>query len=144
VFAWVGDPVASKFVASLARPGGTVTGVTQLARDVAPKQIELLKALVPGLARMANLYDPKYAGGGLNETYIEEASRAGVELVRVTASSPGEFEQAFAAATRERATAMLIPRCLSMPTIARALRNLRSNSGCPAPGKCGNLQPRAG
>jgi putative ABC transport system substrate-binding protein len=109
VFAWVGDPVASKFVASLARPGGTVTGVTQLARDVAPKQIELLKALVPGLARMANLYDPKYAGGGLNETYIEEASRAGVELVRVTASSPGEFEQAFAAATRERATAMLIP-----------------------------------
>jgi len=109
VFAWVGDPVAQKFVATLARPGGTVTGVTQLARDVAPKQIELLKAMVPGLARMAQLYDPKYAGGGLNETYIEEATRVGVELLPVAASSPEEFERAFAAATRERATAMLIP-----------------------------------
>lgn len=109
VFAWVADPVAPKFVASLARPGGTVTGVTQLARDVAPKQIELLKAMVPGLTRMAQLYDPKYAGGSLNAAYMEEAARAGGALIRVAASSPGEFEQAFAAAAREGATAMLIP-----------------------------------
>ena len=69
VFSWVSDPVASKFVASLGRPGGSVTGLTQIQADIAPKQIELLKALVPGLTRVAELDDPKYAGGALNASY---------------------------------------------------------------------------
>lgn len=63
VFSWVGDPVGSKFVASLARPGGNMTGLSQIQGGVAPKQFELLKALLPGLARAAQLHDPQYAGG---------------------------------------------------------------------------------
>jgi putative ABC transport system substrate-binding protein len=109
VFAWVGDPVASKFVASLARPGGTVTGLSIIAAEVAPKQFELLKALVPGLARVAQLHDPKYMGGPLNATYIEAAARAGIALIPVVASTAAELEPAFAAAVRERAGAMVIP-----------------------------------
>jgi len=109
VFSWVGDPVAAKFVASLARPGGTVTGLTQIQSDIAPKQIELLKALIPGLTRVAQLYDPKYAGGTLNASWAEAAANARITLVQVAASSPAEFEQAFASAAREQAKAMLIP-----------------------------------
>jgi putative ABC transport system substrate-binding protein len=109
VFAWVGDPVATKFVASLARPGGTVTGVCQVQSDLAAKQLELLTAVVPGLARVAQLHNPKYAGGPLNAKYIEAAARAGISLVRVTVSSAADLEPAFAAAAREGAAAMLVP-----------------------------------
>ncbi len=109
VFSWVGDPVASKFVASLARPGGSVTGLSQIQGSVAPKQFELLKALMPGLTRAAQLHDPKYAGGPLNAIYIDEAPRAGLALIRVAARSAEELEQAFAAAAREQARAMVIP-----------------------------------
>jgi ABC-type uncharacterized transport system substrate-binding protein len=109
VFSWVADPVSSKFVDSLARPGGTVTGLSQVQSDLATKQIELLRALVPGLARLAQIHDPKYAGSTLNDNYIQEAARTGIALIRVPVSSPGDLEQAFATATREKAAAMLVP-----------------------------------
>jgi putative ABC transport system substrate-binding protein len=109
VFSWVADPVASKFVDSLARPGGTVTGLSQVQSDLATKQIELLRALVPGLARLAQIYDPKYAGSTLNDNYIQEAARTGIALIRVAVSVPGDLEQAFATAAREKAAAMLVP-----------------------------------
>ena len=109
VFAWVGDPVAVKFVASLARPGGTVTGVSQVQADLATKQLEFLSAVVPALARVAQLYDPKYAGGPLNANYMEAAARAGISLVRVTVTKAADLEPAFAAAARQKVPAMLVP-----------------------------------
>ena len=109
VFAWVGDPVAVKFVASLAHPGGKATGLSQVQADLATKQLEFLRAAVPGLARVAQLYDPKYAGGPLNANYIEAAARAGVSLVRVTVTKAADLEPAFAEAAREKASAMLVP-----------------------------------
>jgi putative ABC transport system substrate-binding protein len=109
VFTWVGDPVAVKFVASLARPGGTVTGVSLVQADLAAKQLEFLKAMVPGLARVAQLYNPKYAGGPMNAKYVEAAARAGIALVRVTVTSAADLEPAFAEAAREKASAMLVP-----------------------------------
>lgn len=109
VFGWVGDPVAVKFVASLARPGGTVTGVSQVQADLAAKQLEFLKAMVPGLERVAQLYNPKYAGGPMNAKYLEAAARAGISLVRVTVTGAADLEPAFAEAAREGASAMLVP-----------------------------------
>jgi putative ABC transport system substrate-binding protein len=109
VFTWVGDPVAAKFVGSLARPGGTVTGVSQVQADLAAKQLEFLRAMVPGLTRVAQLYNPKYAGGPMNAKYVEAAARAGISLVRVTVTSAADLEPAFAQATRENASAMLVP-----------------------------------
>ena len=61
VFAWVGDPVGSGLVASLGRPGGNATGFSNIAFEIAPKQLELLKMLVGGLERVAELRDPKFS-----------------------------------------------------------------------------------
>lgn len=108
VFTWVGDPVGIGVVASLARPGGNVTGLCNLASDLAAKQLELLKALRPGLARVAELYDPKYPVGPVRNQYKVSAAQAGVALIPAAASSAAELEGAFATAARERATAMVI------------------------------------
>ena len=110
VFAWVADPVASGLVASLARPGGNVTGLSNVVFEIAPKQFELLKALIPGLKRVAELHDPKFdRTQALSAQLKGAAARAGVELVQVEASTAGELEGAFAAAARARATAMVVP-----------------------------------
>jgi putative ABC transport system substrate-binding protein len=109
VFAWVGDPVGAKLVPSLARPGGIATGVSQVAADLATKQLEFLRAMVPGLVRVAQLHDPKYAGGPLNANYIEAAARAGIPLVRVAVSGAADLEPAFAEAAREKVSGILVP-----------------------------------
>jgi putative ABC transport system substrate-binding protein len=110
VFAWVADPVAAGLVASLAHPGGNLTGVSNQAIEIAPKQFELLKALLPGLARVAELRDPKWEGAqALSDRFRDAAARAAVTLVTVEASSAAELEGAFSAAARQRATAMVIP-----------------------------------
>jgi len=110
VFAWVADPVASGLVASLGRPGGNLTGLSNLVFEIAPKQFELLKALIPGLARVAELRDPTWQGHQTMSAHLgEAAARAGVALIQVDASAAGELERAFAAAAREKAKAMVVP-----------------------------------
>jgi len=93
----VGDPVAAGLVASLARPGGNVTGTSSLSIDIVGKQIELLKVVVPGLSHAALLWNRD------NATYqalqLREAERAartaGLELQLVGARSAGEIPSAF-------------------------------------------------
>lgn len=110
VFAWVADPVASGLIASLARPGGNLTGLSNVVFDIAPKQFELLKALIPDLQRVAELRDPKFDRTQQMSSQLKDAAaRAGLTLIQVDASSAGELEHAFAAAARERATAMVVP-----------------------------------
>jgi len=110
VFAWVADPVASGLIASLARPGGNLTGLSNVVFEIAPKQFELLKALIPNLRRVAELRDPKFDRTQLLSAQLRDAAaRAGIALIQVDASSAGELEQAFATATRERAQAMVVP-----------------------------------
>lgn len=110
VFAWVADPVASGLIASLARPDGNLTGLSNVAFEIAPKQLELLKALVPNLQRVAELRDPKFEGTqAMSDQLKDAAARAGFSLIQVEASSPAELGTAFAAAARQRATAMVVP-----------------------------------
>ena len=89
VFATVGDPVGSGLVASLARPGGNVTGLTNLLTELSAKQLELLKDLVPRAGRVAVLRDP---ASKLPLKQIEEAARTlAIELRLFDVRQPGEW-----------------------------------------------------
>ena len=105
----VGDPIEVGFIASLARPGGQITGLTQLTTELNVKRLELLKEAFPKVSRMAVLFD---ASPGLPSPLrdIQTAARAlGVNLVSLGLRGPDpDLESAFRTATRERAGALLV------------------------------------
>jgi putative ABC transport system substrate-binding protein len=110
VFASVGDPVGSGLVASLARPGGNVTGLSNLVTELGGKQLELLKAAVPQVSRVAVLYNPvtRAAGTGAGLDRTREAARTlGLELKVWEVREPKELTTAFEALTAWRAGAVL-------------------------------------
>jgi len=104
----VGDPVGSGLVASLARPGGNVTGLATLSPELIGKQLEFLKDLLPTVSRVAILWNPTNPNHAL---LVQEADRAaqelGVQLYRVEARGPDAFDSAFAAMIRAHAGALL-------------------------------------
>jgi len=101
------DPVESGLVASLGRPGGNVTGLTQVHDQLAGKSVQLLKDLAPGVSRVAILWNPNHADPEFRET--QRASRSlGVQLQSLEVREPGAFEVAFQAAKRERAEALIV------------------------------------
>jgi ABC-type uncharacterized transport system substrate-binding protein len=105
----VNDPVGSGLVASLARPGGNVTGLTIMAPDLAGKQLELLKEVVPKVSRVAVLLHPDNPASAFQLREAEAAARAvGVQLHTLEARNPQEIDSAFAVMIRERAGALLI------------------------------------
>ncbi len=109
VMATIGDPVGVGLVASLARPGGNLTGFSVLAPEVVGKQLELLMEAVSGLSRVAFLWNPTNPLGALQLREAEAAARAlGLQLRPVEAGSPDEFARAFAAMRRERVEALLV------------------------------------
>ena len=104
------DPVGSGFIASLARPGGNITG---LANDPAPeimgKNLELLKEVVPRASRVALLWNPVPAGAAIYKNAVETAARnLGVTLQSVEIRAENEFESAFAAMIRERVNGVVV------------------------------------
>ena len=87
VFAAAGDPVGTGLVASLARPGGNVTGLSNQATDLAGKRLELLREVVPGLRRLAIMANVGNPGGVLEMGEVQAAARTlGLEVV--TARNP--------------------------------------------------------
>jgi putative ABC transport system substrate-binding protein len=105
----VGDPVGSGLVASLARPGGNVTGVTSMSPDLVGKQLEFLKDVLPTVSRVAILWDPTNSGHALQVSAAEVAAQPlGVQLHPVEARGPEAFDGAFAAITRAHAGALLV------------------------------------
>jgi putative ABC transport system substrate-binding protein len=98
VFATAGDPVGSGVVASLARPGGNVTGLSSETPDTAGKKVGLLRELVPSLNRLAILADVGNPYAALDERKIGEASRSiGIEVVPFEIRQAGEIDTAFEA-----------------------------------------------
>ena len=100
VFAFVSDPVGAGFVASLARPGGNITGFTQTEAGLGGKWLGLLKEIAPGIKRAGILFNPDTAPGGGNLFLgsIEAAARAlAVEPVTMRVRSDAEIEAAIAA-----------------------------------------------
>jgi putative ABC transport system substrate-binding protein len=103
------DPLGSGLVASLARPGGNVTGLTIMASDLVGKQLEVLKEVVPKVSRVALLWNPANPGSAPQLREAEAAARAlGVRLQTLEARDPQEIDSAFAAMTRERAGALVV------------------------------------
>ena len=109
VFAFDSDPIGNGFVASLARPGGNITGLSTLAPELSGKQLELLKEIVPRLSRVAVLGTSTRPGTAqqLRETELA-AGAFGVKLQSLDILSPKHFETAFQAAVKERAEAVLV------------------------------------
>jgi putative tryptophan/tyrosine transport system substrate-binding protein len=104
VFTTVGDPVQLHLVTSLNRPGGNVTGVTQLNVEVAPKRLELLHQLVPTASVMALLVNPTNPNSETNTKDLQAAARTlGLELHVVNASTERDFDAVFAKLIQLRA-----------------------------------------
>jgi ABC-type uncharacterized transport system substrate-binding protein len=111
VFSMGADPVGIGAVASLAKPGGNVTGITVLAGQVIGKRLELLHEIVPGVATVAylvNTANPAFSEAALKRR-TEAAHRSlGLRLVIVNASSPQDIDHAFASIVAEGAGALLV------------------------------------
>src|SRR5262249_22844220 len=101
------DPVASGLVASLARPGGNVTGVTYVHDQLAGKTIELLREAAPWVSRVAILWNPNHADAEFRETQ-RAAPVLQLQLQSLEVRESGDFEGAFQAALRERAEALIV------------------------------------
>ena len=110
VFTGVGDPVAGGLVASLARPGGNVTGLTILAPELSGKRVELLKEAVPNATRVAFLWNPTNPSHGLLLKETHAAAQAlGLQLQSLEVRSSNDFDSAFETALRERVQALITP-----------------------------------
>jgi ABC-type uncharacterized transport system substrate-binding protein len=112
VFTAAADPVASGLVTSLARPGGNVTGLSILAPELVGKCLEQLKQAVPGVSRVAALWQPGGAGARTEKDMLKEADVAaralGVRLQFVEARGPADLDRAFSDMTRARAGALTV------------------------------------
>jgi putative ABC transport system substrate-binding protein len=103
------DPVAAGLIDSLARPGGNITGITNLSRDLSAKRLELLKEIVPRLSRVAILWDDTNEGSHIGFKEYEAAARVlNLQLQSLEIRGPNpDLEGAFKAATKGRANALI-------------------------------------
>ena len=108
VMAHGGDPVAQGFVASLARPGGNVTGVANLSAELSGKRLELLKDILAKLSRIAVLWNPEAPGPSLGFKELEGAAKTvNVPIESLRVRDPKEFEPAFKKA-KEHASGLIV------------------------------------
>ena len=106
------DPVEAGLVESLARPGGNVTGLTNLIRELGGKRLELLKEAVPKLARVAVLYDPAIPSSVLE---VKEVLPVAARALRLTLQpwevrAADDFEKVFAALNKQRPDGLYVLR----------------------------------
>jgi putative tryptophan/tyrosine transport system substrate-binding protein len=109
VMAVSSDPVGIGFVASLARPGGNITGLSFMLTEVSGKRLELLQEAIPKLSHVAVLWNPTNPNSILGFKETQTAAHAlGLPLQPLEVRGPDEFDQAFAAMTREHADALVV------------------------------------
>jgi putative ABC transport system substrate-binding protein len=109
VMAASGNPVGDGLIASLARPGGNITGLSFQSDELSGKWLELLKEAVPQVARVAVLWQPDAPPGPLPFQETQKAARAlGLQLQSLEVQGPDDFDQSFAAMTREHADALVV------------------------------------
>ena len=136
VFAAPGDPVTSGLVASLARPGGNVTGLSSFAPELVGKCLEQLKQAVPGVDRVAALWQPGGLGKRTDKDVLKEAEVAalalGVRLQFVEARGPESFDRAFSEMTKARAGAVTVLPGSMFVNERRRLVDLAAKNRLPA------------
>jgi putative ABC transport system substrate-binding protein len=132
VMVGVGDPVEMGFVASLARPGGNITGVSNISTDLASKQAELLIEIAPGVKHVGVLTNPKNPGVAVQLREAEKALHAlGLRFEVVEASVPDEFDRAFARLSADGVKGVVL---LSNPSLiehGRRIAKLAQEAGLP-------------
>ncbi len=133
VAAAVGDPVGTGLVASLARPGGNLTGLADITVDLSAKRLELIKEVVPTASRVAALWNPTHPTNPLQLRETQVAAQAlGLTLQPLEVREADELDRAFAAMRRERAGALVV---LSDPLTVfhrRRLADLAARDRLPA------------
>src|SRR2546427_8306911 len=136
VFAAAGDPVTSGLVTSLARPGGNVTGLSNVTPELVGKWFDLLTQTVTGVSRVALLWEP----GTMQERADKDTLRAadvaaralGVRLQVVEVRGPADFDKAFSDMTRERAGAVTVMGSTMISSERRRLVDLAAKHRLPA------------
>ena len=104
------DPVGTGFVASLARPGGNVTGLSTISPDLSGKRLELLREVVPRLSRVAIIWNPDVRGDVLDYNETASAARSlRLQLQSVEVRRADDFNHAFSAIASGRAEALIVP-----------------------------------
>ena len=127
-----GDPVRLGFVASLAHPGGNITGLANLTPELAGKRLELLKEVVPQLSLVAVLWDPDNPGARLRMRETEAAANlVDIKLQPVAVRKPNDFEHAFAAMKKERAGALVPLRGTLVNTYLQRIAALAAENRLP-------------
>ena len=125
----MGDPVSDGLVASLARPGGNITGMTLLAPELVAKRLELLKEALPRVVRVAALWHPDAYAERTTRAMVQATEAAartlGVHLHLVEVQNPDELDRAFATMAQEHAEALLI---LPSPMLNLSARLLSASS----------------
>jgi putative ABC transport system substrate-binding protein len=109
VITGAGDPVATGLVEGLARPGGNLTGVSEVSTELSAKRLEILKDALPNLGRVAMLWNAADLGMTLRYRAAEAAAHVlGLKVQALGVREPEDFEDAFAAMTRDRPDAILM------------------------------------
>jgi ABC-type uncharacterized transport system substrate-binding protein len=111
VFVAVSDPIGSGFVASMARPGGNITGFTVLHASIAGKYLEMLKEMMPQLARVAIMYNPNSvpdAGKFFSRPFIESATKLKVHPIIAEVHDQSEIENAITKLGRESGSGLVV------------------------------------
>jgi putative ABC transport system substrate-binding protein len=136
VFAAAADPVTSGLVTSLARPGGNVTGLSNVNPELVGKCLEQLKQAVPGVSRVAVLWQPGGLGERTEKDMLKEAEVAaralGVRVQFVEARGPADVDRAFSEMTRARAGALTVLTSAMFLSERRRLVNLAAKNRLPA------------
>jgi putative ABC transport system substrate-binding protein len=128
------DPVASGLIDSLASPGGNITGITNLNRDLSGKRLELLKEIVPKVARVAVLWDETNEGSLTGFKEYEAAGAAlkvTIQSLKIRGPNP-DLEGAFQAAARERANALIPIRSAVVIRYQKAIVDLAIRNRLPS------------
>jgi putative ABC transport system substrate-binding protein len=128
----IGDPVAGGFVKSLAHPGGNITGVSNIASNIGPKQLEMLLSMVPKLSRVAILVNPDNSALTTALKNVQAtAQRTGVTILAFEARTPQEIENAFSQMTRQKAGGLIVTRDASLNQQVRQIAELAAKNRLP-------------
>ena len=127
------DPVGAGFVASLARPGGNITGLTNISPELSGKRLELLTEVIPGLSQVAVFGNSKLPGNTQAVKETEDAARAlQLKLQYMELQSRDDIESAFGAAAKERAQALILLQNLVATTHRKRIAELAVRNRLPA------------
>ena len=128
------DPVATGVIDSLARPGGSITGISRLTRELSGKRLELLKETVPGLSRVGVLWDVDNQGAAISFEEYEAAARAlkiSFHSLKVRGPKP-DLEEAFEAAAHGRVNALITVRNSMLTRNVKRIADLAIKSRLPS------------